>query len=244
MITQVFKPIMWVSTFFILFAISNCSGRVVDNKLSLTPIPNASVGGCFIERYPNPSASEYILPFNAGKSFLVNQGNCGRFTTHRPICTAIAANGKTINCGDGRYAYDFFMPIGTEILAARSGIVINTEDRFSNSTNAAYETNYVVIQHDDYTIAQYLHLSPNSLRVSYGDTVSQGEPIALSGSSGFTDPPGVSNPHLHFDVLKPPFTYCGNGVFSGCRSVPVTFKNAKPLDVPLIEDSTYEALPN
>ena len=87
------------------------------------------------------------------------------------------------------------------------------------------------------------HLSPNSLLVSVGDIVSQGDPIAMSGSSGFTDPPGVSNPHLHFDVLTPPFINCGNGVFSGCKTVPIAFRNANPLDVPLIEDKTYKALP-
>jgi len=181
-------------------------------------------------------------------TFRVSQGNCGRFT-HQPVC-----NTGGFPCGDLRYSYDFFIQIGLVILAARGGTVLATEDQFSNSTTRALEENFVTIEHSDGTIARYLHLSPNSLMVNPGDMVSQGDPIALAGDSGFTGTtPTFANPHLHFDVMESdsstctqkPATLAANGgiiVVSGCKTVPVTFRNAQPLDTPLIETQFYTAL--
>ncbi len=207
-----------------------------------TRVPNTSVFGCFLEDYPDPTTSEYILPYQVGMSFVMNQGNCGQFITHRPMCTAINAMGQIVSCGDGRYAYDFAMPIGIVILATRGGTVTNIIDGFSNSTNRVDQANFITIEHADGSVASYIHLSPNSFMVNVGDVVLQGDPIGLSGSSGFTDP-GFSNPHLHFNVIVPPFDFCTTTDFSGCLTIPVTFRNANPLDAPLIEGKTYSALP-
>ena len=207
-----------------------------------TRVPNSTVFGCFLEDYPDPATSEYILPYQVGMSFVMNQGNCGQFITHRPNCTAINAMGQTINCGDRRYSYDFAMPIGLVVLASRGGTVTLIVDGFSNSTNSAGEENLIAIEHADGTVGSYIHLSPNSFMVNVGDVVQQGDPIGISGSSGFTDP-GFSNPHLHFNVLVPPFDNCTTTVFSGCVAIPVTFRNANPLDAPLIEGRVYEAFP-
>ncbi len=219
----------------ILLVSFGCSGGGGggDDPIVLTPIQNASVSGCFVENYPNPATSEYTLPYQVGMSFTVNQGNCGRFLTHRPNC-----NSGGVPCGDERYAYDFSMPIGITILAARGGEVVSVVDNFANTTTMAFEANFVSILHVDGTVASYVHLSPNAF-VNVGDTVNQGDPIGLSGESGFT---GVNNPHLHFLVDTPPFINCQPGDISGCVSIPVTFSNANPLDAPLIEDSVYEAL--
>ena len=208
--------------------------------LAQTPIPNATVSGCFLEDYNSPTTSEYILPYLVGMSVLMNQGNCGQFITHRPMCTAINTMGQLINCGDRRYSYDFALPIGIPVLAARSGVVTLIVDGFSNSTNRAGEENIISILHGDGTVGSYLHLSPNSFTVSVGDEVQQGEVIALAGSSGFT---GFNNPHLHFNVLIPPFDNCTVTDSSGCIAIPVTFRNAQPLDAPLIEGRSYTALP-
>ncbi|MEM8845270.1 MAG: hypothetical protein AAGB35_09545, partial [Pseudomonadota bacterium] len=102
-----------------------------------TRVPFTSVSGCFLEDYPDPTTSEYILPYQVGMSFTVNQGNCGQFITHKPNCTGILPGGVRVSCGDRRYAYDFFMPVGIVILAARSGTVVTVVDGFSNATNSS-----------------------------------------------------------------------------------------------------------
>ena len=211
---------------------------------SLTPVANTTVDGCFVERYPEPATSPYVLPYQVGMSFLVNNGNCGISKTHQPRCTVVNENGAVVSCGDARYAYDFAMPVGIVITAARGGRVTAVVDEFSNDTNGGDEVNLVSIQHVDGTVASYLHFSPDSIFVSVGDTVSKGDPIGLSGSSGFTTfDPAFPNPHLHILVYKPPFTRCNSTDASGCRSVPFTFSNANPPDKPLIQGTVYEALP-
>ena len=242
--TQQFVVAFKVCLILISLTLIGCSGGGggSDGPSQGTRVPNTSVFGCFLEDYPDPATSEYILPYQIGMSFVMNQGNCGQYITHRPNCTAINSMGQTISCGDLRYSYDFAMPIGIVILAVRGGTVTIIVDGFSNSTNTVDETNQITIEHADGTVATYLHLSPNSLMVNLGDVVQQGDPIALSGSSGFTDP-GFSNPHLHLHVLVPPFNTCTAPDFSGCMSIPVTFRNANPLDAPLIEGNIYEALP-
>ena len=208
------------------------------DALSQEPIKNASVAGCYKGQYDHPSSSEYILPFEAGKSFIVSQGNCGSYITHKPQCRVLSNSGKKVDCGDLRYAYDFNMPIGTNIVAARGGEVVIAIDQFSDTNNVMEETNAISILHNDGTVASYLHLTTGGALVNVGDIVSQGDVIALSGNSGYTE----NFPHLHFHVLAPPFDECSNGIYSGCKTVPITFRNAKPLEWPLIEKRTYKAV--
>ncbi len=224
----------------ILIAIIFCFGCVSNNEAeNLELIPEARVDGCYKNQYPPASTSEYILPYTPGKTFTISQGNCGKFGTHRPICKAKDASGDTILCGDRRYAYDFALPIGEKILASRAGIVSALEESFSNSSNSSSETNYVVITHEDNTVAVYLHLSPEGVLVELGEMVAQGQEIAIAGNSGFTG----SFPHLHFDVLSPPFNMCSNEEHSGCKTIPISFRNAEPQDFPLIEGKKYLAKP-
>jgi len=220
----------WGSLAVYLLLTSGCDG---GGGASLTPIANASASGCFREDYSSPATSEYTLPYFVGMAFMVSQGNCGRFLTHRPNCDA-----GGVPCGDERYAYDFSMPIGTTILAAREGEVVNVVDGFPNTTTSIFEANVIAILHTDGTVASYVHLSPNAF-VRIGDIVGSGDPIGVSGESGFT---GVNSPHLHFHVDRPPFDNCVQGNLTGCVSMPITFRNANPLNAPLIEDSTYEAV--
>ena len=246
MMNKLTKTIIYLSSLIICLVLMGCpggGGGGGGGDSSLTRVPNTTVSGCFVENYPDPATSPYVLPYQIGMSFNVNNGNCGRSTTHRPNCTAITAGGSIIRCGDARYAFDFFMPVGIVITAAREGIVTVVVDEFSNDTNGAGQENQVSIQHDDGTVATYLHFSPDSIFVSVGDFVSKGDPIGLAGSSGFTDPPNQSNPHLHLIVYRPPFTNCTRFDASGCVSVPFTFSNANPPDKPLIQGTTYEALP-
>lgn len=118
---------------------------------------------------------------------------------------------------DSYYAVDMAMPIGTDIFAARAGIVFSIA---SNNYRAGADeqrdgsaANVVRILHADGTYAIYAHLNRSTIRVKPGDKVQRGEYIADSGNTGFS-----SGPHLHFAVLRN----------AGMRieSVPFTFQGA------------------
>ena len=89
-----------------------------------------------------------------------------------------------------KYAVDMAIPIGSKVLAAASGVVITAKD--SNKWNGGYGY-YVAIKHDNGTETRYAHLS--RIDVEVGETVEQGEVIALSGNTGRS-----TGPHLHFEV--------------------------------------------
>jgi murein DD-endopeptidase MepM/ murein hydrolase activator NlpD len=100
-----------------------------------------------------------------------------------------------------RYAIDFVMPIGTDVFAARDGVVIEVaSDFFENGTDFAADApraNVVRVLHDDGTMALYVHLNWNSIRVVPGQRVRRGEYLADSGNTGFS-----TGPHLHFVVQR------------------------------------------
>lgn len=78
-------------------------------------------------------------------------------------------------------------PKGTEVKAAKSGVVI------TSSYNAGGYGNYVVVSHGNGNTTLYAHLS--SRKVSVGDTVKQGQVIGLVGSTGRS-----TGNHLHYEV--------------------------------------------
>ena len=124
----------------------------------------------------------YHLPYEENKSHLVVQGYFSKYT-HK-----------------NRAALDFKMKKGTKICAARAGVIIRLkEDGNRGGFNKKYRPygNYVIIQHADSGRTGYWHLQFNSVPVKVGDTVKQGQLIALSGKTGYT-----LFPHLHFIVWR------------------------------------------
>ena len=102
---------------------------------------------------------------------------------------------------DSYYAVDIAMPVGTDIVAARDGVVFDIASKNYRSGQSAEEdgpaANVVRILHDDGTYAIYAHLNTNTIRVRPGDVVERGQYIADSGNTGFS-----SGPHLHFAVVR------------------------------------------
>lgn len=144
------------------------------------------------------SQSNYKLPFPNGVSYVCSQGN----------------NGSTSHYGVAQYAFDFAMPINSNVCAARSGIVTHVTESFTdyNNPTSCNDVNRVVVSHGDGTSSLYLHLTHNGALVSVGESVTQGQVIAKSGSSGCS-----TGPHLHFMVMN-----SGPGTWYN-QSLPISF---------------------
>lgn len=102
----------------------------------------------------------------------------------------------------GKHSIDFLLPIGTKILAARAGHVVEVKvDSNKGGFDPKYKgikyLNYLTIHHDNGEFSQYLHLKYKGSLVKVGAKVKEGQPIALSGNTGYT-----TAPHLHFHVLR------------------------------------------
>lgn len=124
----------------------------------------------------------YTLPYETGTSPFIVQGYFGPFSH------------------SNRAAIDFKMKRGTKIVAARDGIVTRVkEDSDKGGWSRKYRSdgNNIVVQHNDGSRAGYWHLQHNGALVNVGDTVKQGQLIALSGKTGY-----AAMPHLHFIVWR------------------------------------------
>ncbi len=90
--------------------------------------------------------------------------------------------------GDGRghKGVDICVPIGTSVLAVKSGVVV--ESRYTSDYGY-----HITIDHGNGIKTRYAHNS--KLLVSVGDRVEKGQLIAQSGNTGYS-----TGPHLHFEV--------------------------------------------
>jgi len=139
---------------------------------------------------------EYNLPFPEGKSHVLTQGNKTDYTHNTRI---------------SKYAFDFAMPKGSYVAAARGGIVGFVEESHNLSgqdIRLMEKSNRIIVCHDDGTVAVYGHLKQNGAIVEVGDRVFAGQVIGLSGNTGFS-----TSPHLHFTVAI------------GDRSIPIRFRD-------------------
>ncbi|WKD31518.1 M23 family metallopeptidase [Streptomyces xanthophaeus] len=85
---------------------------------------------------------------------------------------------------------DFIASMGTTVKAVGAGTVV------SAGWSGSYG-NEIVIRHADGKYSQYAHLS--QLSVSSGQSVTAGQAIGLSGSTG-----NSTGPHLHFEIRTTP----------------------------------------
>jgi murein DD-endopeptidase MepM/ murein hydrolase activator NlpD len=145
------------------------------------------------------TAAVYSLPFAPGTAVTVWQGYYSLFSHW------------------GNFAVDFRVTPGTPVHAARSGVVVvvKQENKWGGvGRRFVGKENAVVVQHADGSYAHYLHFQHKRVVVAVGDTVTQGQLIGFSGSTGFS-----AFPHLHFEVTK--------GLQKGTAEIPVRFKTSQ-----------------
>src|SRR5262249_55056329 len=134
--------------------------------------------------------SPYRLPWPRGKTCFCVQGNRG-VVSHR---------------GTEQFAFDFAMPVGSPVCAARAGTVVHVtvahHGRWFTAPN-----NLITIDHGDGTTAWYLPLQKAGSEGAAGERVEAGQVIGFSGTVGRS-----LLPHLHFEVAD------ANGV-----SLPLAF---------------------
>lgn len=88
--------------------------------------------------------------------------------------------------GTIHHGIDFGVPQGTDVMAARDGVIIQTG--WNGDLGIS-----IYVEHSDGVITRYAHLSESL--VELGQSVSQGEVIGHSGNTGYS-----TGPHLHFEV--------------------------------------------
>lgn len=196
------------------FLVCACSGDA-SGPIEEPPITHEQ---CLAKAtFQPPETTPYCLPYAEGTTFQVSQSYCSDpgWSHHT------------------RFAYDFLMPIGTEILAARAGEVVEIREQYSDDDTEGMHNNMVSLRHEDGTISLYIHLTTNGVLVEMGDQIERGQLIGLSGSSG--DMQGL--PHLHLEIFeRAPSNYN--------ETVPISFRNAGgTLDANggLINGETYAA---
>jgi len=166
---------------------------------------------------PPPDDGLYYLPYPAGTSCFVAQGNFG-----------------VVGLGShaGQYAIDFMMPEGSYVLAARAGTVVAVRQDCPDENCPFAPTtccgNFIKVRHADGTVAAYWHLRQEGACVERGDIVAQGDVIGFSGNTGMS-----MAPHLHFSVLAAEGEGVGGSLGkSNDRSIEVWFADVPGDGVP------------
>jgi murein DD-endopeptidase MepM/ murein hydrolase activator NlpD len=156
----------------------------------------------------------YALPFEDDQAYIMVQGANGAYS-HQ-----------------GKYAWDFAMPEGTEVCASRDGWVVQVkEDSNLGGSDASFmpHANRVTIMHEDGSYADYAHLQQHGALVNEGDKVVAGQVIGYSGNTGWS-----TKPHLHFQVYQ--------AVKFGIQTLPAKFITANGVVSEMREQVSYQAV--
>jgi murein DD-endopeptidase MepM/ murein hydrolase activator NlpD len=172
---------------------------------------------------PSAAASgPYLLPLPSGTHVIVTGGNGGYHT------------------GWEAYAWDFAV-FGSSaefpVVAARGGTVIGLQAGFKTSQHCEDDScwtlaNYVLVDQGDKTSALYMHLAEDSVKVSLGEKVIQGQRLGDADNTGWS----TAN-HLHFQIEATPTQTVIDQARAGkardgwwfTQSIPATFSDPSVL---------------
>ncbi len=124
----------------------------------------------------------FKLPYPGGASYMTTQGNHSNFS----------------HSGQYAYAFDFGMPRGHNVVAARNGRVVSVKGNSRSGGCSSWYmpyANFIRIRHIDGSDTVYVHL--DSVSVRQGQYVRRGQVIGKSGQTGWS-----CGAHLHFDRRK------------------------------------------
>lgn len=116
-----------------------------------------------------------------------------------------ATNSAYFNYRDTLYA------VADGVVLACNDTMTENDGNLRNHTTFTsaieYAGNYIIIDIGNQHYALYAHGVKNSFLISAGDSVKEGQPIALLGNSGNSDAP-----HLHFQLCDSPDILMSNGL--------------------------------
>lgn len=171
---------------YIAWALEKYGGYSEANAIEFSEMMAKRLG---MARYGSTKYVSVVLQYYPYGHVLSGAGN-GDFIWPLPGYTRISSPfGYRICPYHGRELHggvDLPAPLGTNILAAKSGTVVL-------STYGASYGNHVAISHADGTRTMYCHMSARLVKV--GDKVSQGQVIGRVGSTGDS-----TGNHLHFEI--------------------------------------------
>ncbi len=118
---------------------------------------------------------------------VIERGTITPPTFIKPLSNGRFTSGFKYRWGRWHKGVDWACPTGTAIKASSSGVVVQ----------AGWSSGYgycITLSHPDGKKTRYAHLK--KILVSNGESVKQGEKIALSGNTGRS-----TGPHLHFEII-------------------------------------------
>ncbi|MDO8548276.1 MAG: peptidoglycan DD-metalloendopeptidase family protein, partial [bacterium] len=123
--------------------------------------------------------------------------------------TAFATQNPQVYSGKGHTGLDLGASPGTPIKAARAGVVLGTGNTDLTCPGASFGK-WIFIKHNNGLSTVYAHLA--SFKVSQGDTVTTGEVIGYSDTTGY-----ATGPHLHFGVYASAGSEIASFPSSSCK---------------------------
>lgn len=129
-----------------------------------------------------PRVVDYFLPLTCGTTAVVGQGNHSEFS----------------HTGLAEYAFDINLELDTPVVAMADGRVlyVHADNKPGDpchdggGESCLPFANLVVLGHADGHATLYKHL--NTVAVAVGDRITRGQPLGLSGQTGW-----ATRPHLH-----------------------------------------------
>ncbi len=131
--------------------------------------------------FATEAGPRFHLPWAVGCTHTIGQGNNGSFS-HADL-----------------FAWDVTMPIGTPVVAAGAGRIVDVREADLPDDPMQMESvplaNLVTIDHGGGLKSLYGHLDYEGVAVVPGQWVARGQVIGFSGNTGFS-----TAPHLHYEV--------------------------------------------
>jgi urea transporter len=171
-----------------------------------TPEKNLYLSQNERKRFPNQQYIDIQLPFFG--IWKVNQGHDGTYTHKEQWQHAwdfvIRDESDKEHAEAGDKLTDYYC-YGKPVIAPAGGWVEEVVDGIADNTPGEYNTlnnwgNTVIIRHNQWLYSKLSHLKKDSITVSPGVYIQQGQSVGSCGNSGF-----AAYPHLHFQMQSAPY---------------------------------------